>query len=110
MIAAAPPGTPQPTPEQRESMKRMDIGQDPKALAAQRLGNDKLTISYDALKTHRVPTLVINGGNDHPDRFTDLKKSLPNAKFEAIEGANHRSAVQSQEFVKDVREFLDSHR
>jgi pimeloyl-ACP methyl ester carboxylesterase len=110
MIAAAPPGTPQPTAEQRESMKRMDIGQDPKALAAQRLGNDKLTISYDALKTNRVPTLVIYGGNDHPERFTDLKAVLANGKFAVIEGASHGSAAQSQEFVKDVREFLDSHR
>src|SRR5262245_54282402 len=45
MIAALPPGTPQPTPEQRESMRRMDASLDPKALGAQRMGNDELTIS-----------------------------------------------------------------
>jgi pimeloyl-ACP methyl ester carboxylesterase len=109
MIAAAPPGTPQPTPEQREMMRRMDASLDPKALGAQRLGTDALAISYESLKTNKVPTLVIYGGNDNPDRFTDLKKILASAKFEVIEGAGHGSAVQSREFVKDAREFLDAH-
>jgi pimeloyl-ACP methyl ester carboxylesterase len=109
MIAALPPGTPQPTPQQRESMRRMDASLDPKALGAQRMGNDELTISYDALKTNKVPTLVIYGGNDNPERFTELKTALASAKFEVIEGAGHGSAVQSREFVKDVREFLNAH-
>ena len=110
MLAAASPGTPKPTPEQREMMRRMDTTLDPKALGAQRLGNEGLVVSYEPLRANKVPTLVIYGGNDRPERFADLKKALAHGTFEVVEGATHSSAVQSQEFVKDVRAFLDEHR
>jgi pimeloyl-ACP methyl ester carboxylesterase len=110
MIAGAPSGTPPPNAEQREAMKRMDSVQDPKALAAQRLGNRQLTVDYQSLKTNKIPTLVIYGGNDNPERFTDLKKVLANGEYKIIAGAGHGGAVQSQEFVKDIQEFLERHR
>jgi len=51
---------------------------------------------------------VIYGGNDHPERFTDLKKALSNAEYKVIAGAGHAGAVQSREFVKDIAHFFKS--
>src|SRR5215467_11868161 len=109
MIANAPPGVPKPTPEQRKQMELMNANQDPKALAAQRLGNVGLKVDYDALKHNTVPTLVIYGGNDNPSRFDDLKKILANGEFKEIPGAGHMAASLSPEFIKDVRDFLARH-
>src|SRR5207253_6234045 len=89
MIANAPPDWPKPTPEQREMMHRMDAGQDPRALAAQRLGNGGLVVDYARLEKNTVPTLVIYGSLDNPSRFDPLKKILPNADFVSVEGARH---------------------
>src|SRR5579872_7142817 len=90
-------------------MKQMDVGQDPKALAAQRLGNGGLTIDYGPLSKNPIPTLVIYGGNDNPDRFNELKGALANGEFKMIAGANHGAAVQFPEFAAGVRDFLDLH-
>jgi pimeloyl-ACP methyl ester carboxylesterase len=109
VIAAAPPDAPPLSAEQREALKRDDPNHDAKALGAQRLGDRELIVSYDSLKTNKVPTLVIYGGNDHPERFDDLKKGFPNAQYEVIPGAGHAGAVQRPEFVNDVRAFLEKH-
>jgi pimeloyl-ACP methyl ester carboxylesterase len=109
VIAAAPPDAPPLSAEQREALKQDDPNHDPKALAAQRLGNKNLIVNYESLKTNKVPTLVIYGGNDHPERFADLKEALSNAEYEVIPGAGHAGAVQSPEFLKDIRAFLKRH-
>ena len=109
VIAAAPPDAPPLSAEQREALKSDDPNHDTKALGAQRLGNRELIVNYDSLKTNKMPTLVIYGGNDHPERFDDLKKGFPNAEYQVIPGAGHAGAVQSPEFVKDVRAFLEEH-
>lgn len=109
VIAAAPPDAPPLSAEQREALKREDPMHDSKALAAQRLGNKELIVNYESLKANKVPTLVIYGGNDHPESFADLKKVLSNAECKVIAGAGHAGAVQSQEFAKDVRVFLQEH-
>jgi pimeloyl-ACP methyl ester carboxylesterase len=109
LIAAAPPDAPPLSAEQREALKIDDSMHDTKALAAQRLGNKELIVNYELLKMNKVPTLVIYGGNDHPERFTDLKKALSNAEYEVITGAGHAGAVQSPEFVRDIRAFLKGH-
>lgn len=109
VIAAAPPDAPPLSAEQREALKRDDPNHDPKALAAQRLGNKELIVNNESLKTNKVPTLVIYGGNDHPERFADLKEALPNADYEVVRGAGHAGAVQSPDFVKDIRTFLKEH-
>ena len=70
-----------PTPDQRAMMHRMDEGQDPQALAAQRLGNAGLIVDYELLKKNKIPTLVIYGSLDNPARFDPLKKILPAARF-----------------------------
>jgi pimeloyl-ACP methyl ester carboxylesterase len=109
VIAAAPPDAPPLSAEQREALKRDDPNHDPKALAAQRLGNKELIVNDESLKTNKVPTLVIYGGNDHPERFADLKQALPHAEYELVQGAGHAGAVQSPEFVKDIHTFLKEH-
>jgi pimeloyl-ACP methyl ester carboxylesterase len=109
VIAAAPPDAPPLSAEQREALKGDDPNHDPKALGAQLLGNKELIVNYDSLKTNKVPALVIYGGNDHPERFADLKEALSNAEYEVIPGAGHAGAVQSPEFVKDIHAFLKEH-
>jgi pimeloyl-ACP methyl ester carboxylesterase len=109
VIAAAPPDAPPLSAEQREALKRDDPNHDTKALAAQRLGNKGLIVNPESLQANKVPTLVIYGGNDHPEGYADLKKELSSAEYEIIPGAGHAGAVQSQEFVKDVRAFLQEH-
>jgi RNA polymerase sigma factor (sigma-70 family) len=110
MIANRPPGTPEPSPEQREMMRQMDKGQDSKALAAQRRGNAKLTITDEALKRNKVPALVIYGSLDGPDRFSAMKKTLASAQFTVVEGAGHASAPDRPAFIRGVREFLALHK
>jgi len=108
-IANAPPNYPKPTPEQRKQMEQMNANQDPKALAAVRLGYRGLIVDYNLLKHNAVPTLVIYGGNDNPRRFDELKKILPDAEFKEIAGAGHMAASQSPELVSGVRDFLARH-
>lgn len=109
VLAAAPPDAPPLSAEQREALKRDDPNHDPKALAAQRLGNKELIVNYESLKTNKVPTLVIYGGNDHTESLTDLKEALSNAEYEVIPGAGHAGAVRSPEFAKDIHAFLKAH-
>ena len=109
VIAAAPADAPPLSAEQREALKRDDPNHDAKALAAQRLGNKGLIVSSESLKANKVPILVIYGGNDHAEAYADLKKELSDAEYEVIPGAGHAGAVQSPEFVKDVRAFLQEH-
>jgi pimeloyl-ACP methyl ester carboxylesterase len=87
----------------------MNANQDPKALAAVRLGYSGLIVDYNLLKLNAVPTLVIYGGSDNPSRFDELKKILPNAEFKEIPHAGHAAASFSPEFVTDVRDFLARH-
>src|SRR5437016_1002508 len=109
MIANAPPNWPKPTPEQRAMMAQRDAGQDPRALAAQRLGNRGLRVDYELLKKIRVPTLVIYGALDNPSRFDTLKSVMPNAEFVAVQGARHGDTPTNPQFIKDVRQFLARH-
>lgn len=109
VIAAAPPGTPPFTAEQRAALKRDDPNHDTKALAAQGLGNKELVVNYESLKANKVPTLIIYGGNNQPGSLDDLKKALSNAEYKVIPGAGHAGAVQNHEFVIGVRAFLQAH-
>jgi pimeloyl-ACP methyl ester carboxylesterase len=109
VIAAAPPDAPPLSPEQRDALKRDDPNHDTRALAAQRIGNRGLIVNDDSLKANRVPTLVIYGGDDHPEDYQNLKKIFSNAEYAVIPGAGHAGAVQNPEFVKDIRAFLQEH-
>jgi pimeloyl-ACP methyl ester carboxylesterase len=109
VIAAAPPDAPPLSAEQRDALKRDDPNHDTRALAAQRLGNKELIVNDDSLKANKVPALVIYGGRDHAEDYDDFKKMFSNAEYAVIPGAGHASAVQSPEFVKDIRAFLQEH-
>jgi pimeloyl-ACP methyl ester carboxylesterase len=110
MVASAPPGWPKPGPQQREVMKRMDSGQDPVALGAETVSHEGLWVDNERLKAISVPTLIIYGGNDRPAVFEEARRTLPNLHFKSVEGAGHGTALQSPEFLKDVRDSLDQHR
>jgi pimeloyl-ACP methyl ester carboxylesterase len=109
MIANAPANWPKPSAEQREMMRQMDAGQDPKALAAQRRGNTGLEIDYASLAAVQVPVLVVCGSLDNPDRTKPLVAALPDAHLDVIEGGNHGRTPESPQFIKDVRAFLEQH-
>jgi len=107
MIASAPPDWPKPGPQQRTMMKRMDAGQDSIALGAETVSHEGLWVDDKKLRAITVPTLVIYGGNDHPESYAEAKSRLPNLQFKTIEGASHGAAMQSPEFLAYIREFLD---
>ena len=109
MIASAPPGWPKPTPDQREQMRRMDEGQDPKALAAQRLGNRGLWVSDEELAKVTVPTLILHGERDHPEVFEAARAKLPNLSFDTVPGVGHGAAATDPAFARRVRQFLQAH-
>lgn len=109
MIANRPAGTPEPSPQQREMMRQMDVMQDSKALAAQRRGNIGLQITDAELRNNKVPLLVICGSRNEPERFQSVTKNIPHAEFMVVEGARHGDAPASPIFVRDVREFLTRH-
>jgi len=109
MIASAPPDWPKPGAQQREMMKRMDAGQDSIALGAETVSHEGLWVADEQLRAISVPTLVIYGGNDRPAFYEEAKTRFPNLQFKKIEGAGDGPAMQSPEFLKDIREFLDQH-
>jgi len=106
MIASAPPDWPKPGPQQREMMKRMDAGQDSIALGTETVSHEGLWVDDKKLSAITVPTLVIYGGNDRPAFYAEAKSRFPNLRFKTIEGAGHGPAMQSPEFLADIREFL----
>jgi pimeloyl-ACP methyl ester carboxylesterase len=109
MIANAPASWPKPSAEQRQMMRQMDAGQDPKALAAQRRGNPGLEIEYASLASIKVPFLALCGSLDNPDRMKPLVAALPDARLDVVEGGNHGGTPETPQFIRDVREFLERH-
>ncbi len=106
MIASAPPDWPKPGPQQHEMMKRMDAGQDSIALGTETVSHEGLWVDDKKLRAITVPTLVIYGGNDRPTFYAEAKSRFPNLRFKTIERAGHGPAMQSPEFLADIREFL----
>lgn len=109
MIRNAPANLPKPSPEQRKMMRRMDAGQDSKALAAQRRGNAGLEVDYATIGAIHVPVMVVCGSEDDPDRCKPLAAALPDARLDVIEGAGHGRAPEAPQFIRDVHDFLDRH-
>jgi len=107
MIASAPANWPKPSAEQREMMKRMDVGQDPVALGAETVSHEGLWVTDEQIKAITIPTLVIYGGQDRPEFYAAAKVQFPNLQFQKIEGAGHAAAMQSPEFLLDIHAFID---
>lgn len=106
MIESAPAGMPPPSPEQRAMMSRMDSTQDSRALGAQRVGNPGLYVDYAKLAHASVPVLLLVGEQDHPERFAELRKTLPNDTLVVIPGARHGDATDHPEFAAALEAFL----
>lgn len=106
MIASAPEDWPKPGPLQREMMKRMDASQDSIALGAETVSHEGLWVDDKKLEAIAVPTLVIYGGNDHPAFYSEAKSRFPNLQFKTIKGAGHGAAMDSPEFLTDIKVFL----
>lgn len=109
MIKNAPPNWPKPTAQQREMMKSMDAGQDPIALGAETVSHEGLWVTDEQLKLIAVPTLVIYGEQDRPSFYKAAQARFPNLKFQAIPGAGHSTALESQDFSSDIRSFIREH-
>jgi len=54
--------------------------------------------------------LLIVGGNDHPERFDELRKTLPNDTLVVIPGAQHGDAADRPEFADALEVFLAKQR
>jgi pimeloyl-ACP methyl ester carboxylesterase len=93
VITSAHSDWPKPGPQLRETMKRMDAGQDSIALGAETVSHEGLWVDDKKLRAIAVPTLVICGGNDHPAFYEEAGSRLPNLRFKTIEGASHGSAT-----------------
>ena len=109
MIANRPTGMPAPSAQQREMMRQMDAMQDSKALAAQRRDNVGLQITDAELHNNKVPLLVIVGSRNQPERFENVKRTIPHTEFMVVEGAGHGDTPDNPAFVQDVRSFLGRH-
>lgn len=106
MIASAPPDWPKPGAQQHEMMKRMDAVQDSIALGAETVSHEGLWVDDEHLRAIAVPTLVIYGGNDHPAFYSEARSRFPNLQFKMIAGAGHGAALDSPEFLADIKAFL----
>src|SRR5262249_52870240 len=87
---------------------------DPLALAAVMRGrftDKELPISDAQLKAIKMPVLALIGELDPLKAGVDeLKKKLPDMKEIVIDNADHITAFTNDEFVKDIKEFLDQHK
>jgi pimeloyl-ACP methyl ester carboxylesterase len=87
---------------------------DVKALAAyNRAGTQALNSTDADVAAIRVPVLGTIGSLDNVPSMNQLKAVLPSLKMVVIDGATHvgdRGAARRPEFVKAIRDFLDSNR
>ena len=67
----------------------------------------ELTVSEDALRANRVPTLAIVGSLDQlKDGVDALDGVMATLQVELIEGADHMTAVMNPEYVGDLTEQI----
>jgi pimeloyl-ACP methyl ester carboxylesterase len=107
-----PPGRPKLTEEQvRDINRRLEAGNDVKALAAVIRGMKGLAVADDKVKANRVPTLALIGEIDPLKQgVDDLKERMPDLRVVVIRGADHMTAFARPEFIKELKEFLARHR
>ena len=98
-----------PKPETRPPREIQDLvdSNDPAALAALARGMLEVTITDDALRANRAPTLAICGEHD-PIKATVLamKDAVANLSVQVIPGLDHNTVPGSQEFRKALRDFV----
>ena len=100
-----------PNPDTRPPREIQDLvdRNDPAALAALALGMLEVTVTEDALKASRVPTLAICGEHD-PIKATVLamKVAVPDLAVQVIAGLDHNTLPGSKEFRDAIRAFIAS--
>lgn len=103
---------PQPTEERirQLSQQRLNLGNDPAALAADVRGRRGLIVTDAQIAAVRVPTLAIVGSADAAlTRVNGLKEILPALKVVVVDGATHGGLPRRPEFVNAIREFISLH-
>jgi pimeloyl-ACP methyl ester carboxylesterase len=68
-----------------------------------------LWVNDEQLKKITVPTLVVYGDQDQPSFYQAARARFPNLQFQVIPNAGHSAAMQSPEFVRDVRVFIEKY-
>jgi pimeloyl-ACP methyl ester carboxylesterase len=93
-------------PQQRE----LYLQEDGEALAANLLADETQLDITDQLPNVTLPTLIYCGTNDERiDGARQASEMMPNARFVALEGANHMQAFSQSELVlPHIRSFLAS--
>jgi pimeloyl-ACP methyl ester carboxylesterase len=115
VVAMTPADEPRRTEEQIRALSAaLAAVNDVKALAAYtRAGTQALNSTDAEVAAIRVPILGVIGSLDNVASMNQLKGVLPSLRLLVIDGATHvgdRGAARRPEFVKAIREFIDSNR
>jgi pimeloyl-ACP methyl ester carboxylesterase len=113
VVAMTPSDEPRRTEEQIRALSAgLAAVNDVKALAAyNRAGTRALNSTDSEVVAIKVPILGIIGSLDNVASMNQLKGILPSLKLVVIDGATHvgdRGAARRPEFVKAIRDFIDS--
>ncbi|MFH1998884.1 MAG: alpha/beta hydrolase [Planctomycetota bacterium] len=99
---------PPPEEELKKMTEEISRDFDLKALSALLRGSRELTVAEPALKSNKVPCLLIYGTKSSPssEAALSLGKAMQNLEIHKIEGADHFSALFCPEFLQAVEKFL----
>ena len=99
-------------PEQMKAFNAMLMSMnDTKALAGVARGWRKLTIPEDALRSNRVPTLLLIGSRDPLKGGVDaLDGVMANLEIHVIDGADHLTTTSHPDYTAKLFGFLAKHR
>lgn len=112
--ASAPTAPRLVTPERIEKEDKRLRGQgvldelDRAALVAVRVSSHEFLANKYELSSNRVPTLVMRGEQDRPEKAQKLAEITSNAKFKMVPG-DHKAAPATPEFLEALLEFLNEH-
>jgi pimeloyl-ACP methyl ester carboxylesterase len=108
--ALTPVGAKPPTPEELEMVNKMFLSKnDPLALAAM-LHNFVSAPTEAQIRANKVPVLALIGELDPQKSDVDrLNGLMPNLKMVVIPKADHMTAPNSPEFIKNLKAFLLEH-
>jgi len=115
VVAMTPRDVPPRTEEQIRALSAaLAAVNDVKALAAYtRAGTRALNTTDAEVAAIKIPVLGVIGSLDNVPSMSSLKTVLPSLSVIVIDGATHvgdRGAPRRPEFVKAIREFIDSNR
>ena len=88
-----------------ESLRRMMLATDPRAIAAALRGMAARPDSTPLLSAIRVPTLVMVGEHDAispPSEMRRMAEAIPGAKFVVIPDAGHMAPMENPQAVSEA--------